>query len=233
MKRFIFALLILASMPLHAMNLGQMRTEVRTRLKDISSTRQRFTDTQINNIINEAYRDVNNMAWPIRSVVTVTLVAGTTFYSVPGSNSYSQYRAVYNNAVLPETTQFQLDSQYGNGWASTKASAPTLYYFDDTYQNNVGFYPAPSATGSNVTFYIYQQMTDLASDSDVPFLSATKTLTWHDLLVNFTCFRLFEIEGDTAMASSYRQEYEARLQLFMDRSGAKPNYIPGFAAQRQ
>lgn len=215
----------------HALTLLEIRTEVRLLIKDASTTRQRYTDAQINSFINEGQRDVVNNTWCINKLTTIPLVAGTTFYSFP-VDLLAVQRVTREGRNLPETTLLKLDADFSNGAWQSNGGIPQSYYQEAGISGDslhkLGFYPWPnsvSSTGTVVLFY-YALPTDMSSDSDTPFNAQYRFLSYSDLLSYFASYRIYLLEGENDKATVYRQEYESRLQVMNQRVGSRPNYNP-------
>jgi len=235
MKKLIFFCCLLLAPSLHSLDLGEIRDEVRLRIKDvgISSTRQRFTDAQLNNFINQTHRDVVNFTWIIKKEVDIELVVGTTYYSLP-SDYINNERVRFRNRNFNQTTVEELDSKFRNSdWRST-SGFPTNYFIEESLPNYVGVYPYPntsSSTGTLTMDYI-AQANELTSDSSEPYNEIDVYQQYADVLIYEPCYKVFLIEGEAEKALEYRQYYESRLQLMNSLIGKRPNYKPGFGGNR-
>lgn len=232
-RAFLLAVLaVLATAgPAFSLTLSELRTDIRLRIKDSNSTRQRFTDSQINSLINDAQRDIVNATWCNYNNTDITLVSGTTYYSLPG-DLIAIVRVTRERKVLKETSLNQKDAE-ASGWEMS-GGVPSAYFQDPAQTDMIGFAPWPSGTSSTGTVRIIYvaQPTDLSSDSTSPFNNETRFEPYHDLITMYAAYRVFLIEGDINKAQFYRQEYESRLQMMRDRVGSKPNYIPGFSGNQ-
>lgn len=218
----------------NALTLSTIRTEIRIRIKDSDSTRQRYTDAQLNNIINQTQRDVVNVSWIIKKSTAISLVTNTTYYAIP-TDLIAIHRLMFRNYNLPETTLQELDSKSEFGKWPEQAGIPTAYFQDPARPSSIGISPWPnnlSSTGT-INMIYYSQGTDLSSDSDVPFNSDTRYYPYHDLLIYEPCYKIMLIEGENDKAGEYKSYYESRLQILLAAIGNKPNFLPGFSAQRK
>lgn len=230
MKKLFYVLFFFISVNASALTLSEIRTNARLLIKDSSSSRQRYTDAQLNKFINEGQKDVINNTWVITKSTTITLLNGTTYYSIP-SDTLSVYRVTRERKNLPETSLQKLDGDSSNGsWASS-GGTPISYFQDPSQTNKIGFYPWPNSSSSTgtVTFFYYAQGTDLSSDSDEPFNGEDRFTPYHDLLEYFVAYRVYVLEGEADKATLYRQEYENRLMLMAGRIGMRQNYLPSFS----
>lgn len=233
-KKLFLALVLLTGffLPVKAHTLSTLNTEIRLRIRDTSSntSRQRYTDTQITNIINESQRDIINNTWAIEKISTFTTVIGTTYYAYP-SDLIVPSRVTANSISIPEVSLITLDSLYENANWQTVTGIPRYYFIDRAQTNKIGIFPFPSVVTStqSINMHYYAFPTDLSGSSDVPFDSLSYLYPYHDLIIFYSCYRIFLIEGETDKLTAYRGEYEARLKLMNDLVGKKPNFIPGMA----
>jgi hypothetical protein len=222
------AFLVLFSGQGRALTLSEIRTQIRLHTKDTSATRQRFTDAQLNTLINEAQRDVVNNTWALKSYTTFELVSGTTYYALP-SDLTDITRVTWKNKALPEKSKAGLDADVA-GWELT-GGVPSSYFQDQTQLGYIGIYPFPNSATSTGTVKVeyVQRSPDLALDSDVPFNSVTRLKSYHDLLILYPCFKIFLIEGEQVKFTTYSQLYDSRLTLMRNTFGTNPNFNPGFS----
>lgn len=213
----------------HTLTLTQIRSDARIFVKDASSTRQRFTDTQFNTFINQGQRDIVNAVWPIQKTTSFDLVNGTTYYSLP-TDIIEIGRVTRQFRNLLEVSLQKLDSDFTNSSWALSGGTPQYYFQDPAQTDKIGFYPFPNSTSSTgtITVHYYAEADTLSSDSDVPFNDEERFTPYHDLLTFYTAYRIFMIEGEVDRASIYRQEYESRLQVMRDRVGSRPNFFPMF-----
>ena len=230
---FIFFLTCLAPRA-HSLALSQLLTEIRVRIKDTSTSRQRYTDTQLTNLINEAQRDVVNVTWPIESTQTFVTVAGTAYYAL-NTDMIVISRVTSASTVLPETTLIQLDSVNGSSpWSTLSGTFAQNYFIDrsqhSSSQDMIGIYPIPKDNKSTttITVYYYQQSLDVAVSTDVPFHNIARLQTYDDLLVYYPSAIVYTIEGEADKSKAYMDLYTARLQNMYQAIGKKPNYLPSF-----
>lgn len=217
--------------PVFSLTLSEIRTDVRLRIKDTNSTRQRFTDAQLLTFANEAQRDVANATWCTYNASSITLVSGTTYYSIP-SDVIAIVRVTKDRKVLKETSLNQKDAE-ASGW-EISGGVPSAYFQDPSQTDQIGFAPWPSGSNSTGTVrIIYVALpADMSADGDSPFNSEARFEPYHDLISLYMVYRVYLIEGETNKYQFYRQEYESRLQMMRDRVGSKPNYIPGFSGNQ-
>lgn len=216
--------------PLHALTLAQIRTEVRVRIKDSNSSRQRYTDAQLNNMINQTQRDVVNFTWVIHKNTSITLIIGTTYYTLP-TDIIGIERVAWKRQNIPEQTLQGLDSKVNFGDWGIAAGPPQAYFQDPTQSTTIGIYPWPSNSSSTGTIVVNysSQATDLSSDSDVPFNAEARYYQYHDLLIYEPAYKVMLIEGQAVKAGEYKAYFETRLKIMSDNLGRKDNYLPSAA----
>lgn len=225
-KLFLLTLFIGSS--LHALTLSDLRTNTRVLTKDTYTSRQRFTDAQYNEFLNEAQADVLNNTWAVSKSSSISLVSGTTCYTIP-TDLIAISRITLENKNLDETSLIKLDGDNGNSNWLLSAGLPQNYYQDPTRTDQICMYPFPNTSASTGTLRVqyYSRGTDMSSDSDIPFNSEYRFFIYHRILEYYAAFRVYLLEGEQDKATLYRQEYEARLQLMIQSIGKKPNYLPG------
>lgn len=215
----------------HALTLSQLQTEIRLRVKDTSISRQRYSDTELTNLINEAQRDVINTTWATEKTYSFDTSVGTTYYAFP-TDMIVITRVTSNNLLLPEATLIKLDADNpGVAWQTLTGSLLQYYYIDHSHASHFGIFPLPADTSSTSTIklWYYDQSADLSSASDVPFDGHEHLQQYSDLLIFYPAYRIYTIEGDLDKAKYYRDEYESRLKIMNDKIAIKPNYNPSFS----
>ena len=102
LAQFVIAFLFCASIS-YADSFSDIRTQVRRQVKDNGATLQRYSDDFINDLINEAQKDVVNRTWCILDAADLTLTSKTTYYDLQ-SNVIAIHQAYYTNASGDITT---------------------------------------------------------------------------------------------------------------------------------
>lgn len=232
-KKILLLLILFAPLFVHALSLSDIRNQIRLIIKDNDSSRRRYTDDNINFLINEGQRDVENLTWLLSKNTTITLVSGTTYYSLP-TGVVEIARVDKDYQLLDEVSVDKLDSDNNGSKWQNQGGVPLKYFQDSTRIDSLGFYPYPSGTASTGTVHVYyvRKPTDLSADSDIPFESIDRYLSYNDLLVYYPCIRIFMIEGDVNKATFYSQIYETRIQALKEKAGSTPNFIPSFSGTR-
>lgn len=217
----------------HALTVSQIRDNIRLIIKDTDSSRRRYSDAQLLSMINEGQKDVSNSTWIVSKSTTISLVSGTTYYSIP-SDVIEITRLTREFKYIDETSLTKLDSDaIGSAWELI-GGTPVDYFQDSTRIDQIGITPFPNTTSSTGTLrlqYIAQPV-DLVLDTDVPFNAFNRYLSYHDLIVYYVCTRIFMLEGDAAKMGVYSQLYESRIQVVKEKVGSTPNFTPSFSGTR-
>ena len=205
--------------------LSDIRTQIRRNVRDTSATAslQRYSDSVLTDFSNQAQRAIVNSTWVISKSTTITLSAGTTYYTLP-TDTIEIERATRQYGNLAEVKLQQLDADNANADWETTGGTP-LYFFQDKAQSNkIGLQPFPNSAGNAGTLRIiyYALPVDLSADSDKPFSAEDRYRPYDDLLVFFVTYRIFLIEGYQDRASIFRQEYDDLLQIMNANIGKKP-----------
>lgn len=231
-KIFILMLLFLGG-NLYALDRSDIRDGIRLRIKDTNSERQRYTDAQLNNLINQEQRDVVNLTGIIKSNTDIVLSTGTTYYSIP-STVISIDRITLDFKDLPEATLKGLDSENSGGaWALTSGK-PQKYFQDPARPGQIGVFPWPQALLTTGTLHVnyFADADDMVDDTDVPFNGSLRYLPYHDLLIYGISYKIELTEGDAPKAQEYRGYYESRI-LLLGNKDQSPNFLPGLSGQRK
>lgn len=234
MKKIIFlGLLLFSPIISHALTVSQLRDNIRLIIKDTDSSRRRYSDTQLLTMINEGQRDVSNSTWLVWKSTTITLVSGTTYYSIP-SDTIEIMRLTREYKLVDENTFDKLDSDnVGSAWELI-GGTPVIYFQDSTQPDKIGIQPFPNSTASTGTLrmqYVAQPI-DLVSDSDIPYNASNRYLPYNDLIAYYVCTRIFMLENDANKLAAYSQFYQSRIQIVHDKVGVKSNYLPSFSGTR-
>lgn len=237
MRKLLFVGILLLSSNAFGLDLSGIRDAVRLRVKDVgvSGQRQRFSDTQYNEMINQTQRDVVNVTWAVRKSSTIVLSTGTTSYAMP-STFITVDRIVFENRNFEEVSVKGLDSRFSNADWRTTGGVPQVYFRDESVPDEIAFYPWPAddqvSTGTVILGY-FAIADDMSADNDEPFNGINRLQQYSDLLVYEPVYKIFLIEGQMEKAIEYRQYYEKRLELMVSLEGQRPNFIPGFSSKRQ
>ena len=236
----LFALIIFGYVgPAKALVLSDIETEIRVQIDDnTSASRQRYSDTRLDSIINEAQKEIINVTWCLEKSTSIVISTMTAYYQLPtdliaiqqGGVRYTIDASTSTNddiTVLPETSRTKI-YQDNPEWAS-ETGEPTSYWIRQDTNTVLWLAVSPTPTTSStgtLTMTYYCQGTDLSSDSDVPFLGYNFLYPYHIALAYYTTARIKLIEGEVAEAQAYMQLYQNVIVVMKDRLGQMPNYSP-------
>lgn len=224
----LFALLALGAIgrPAAALTLSQLISEARTLALDgSSSSRQRFSDSQITEFLNEAQREALTQSRCLRQDQVFQLVPGTTYY--PLANNYlAMARVTVGYKYIQEMTPAGLDGR-SRGWEAA-SGYPTYYFVNWSSPTLVGFAPWPAtATDTDTVKIEYDvQATDMSSSSDVPFNGVPRMYDYHHALAYFGAAMMSAIDGQATRQTAYQQVYAGVVVAMAKRCLERPNYLP-------
>jgi len=236
MKKILFLLITLFLAPSSiswGLSLSEIRTEIRFHIKDSNTSRQKYSDTQLNNLINQGHREVVNIGYVIVKSTSITLTVGATHYAVPTDLMQIQ-RVTFKNENLPETSKVQLDGRFsGSSWLN-ESGYPSQYYQDATLGEYISIYPWPGSASSTGTLKVdyWAQANALSSDSDTPYDGENRMQSYSDILIWYVVYWIHMRDGLFEKAKDALQMYETRMQSMFDKLGDKPNYFPSFGGDR-
>ena len=229
MKTFLIILLFCSVA--NGLTLSDIRTEARLLSSDYQGTRQRYTDAQITNWINEGQRLADVFALCNYQMTSFDLAAGSTYYNLP--TDYIMTRRVTSDLqVLPERSPASLDSRSAE-WES-QTGEPTYYFTKFSSRASIGFVPVPAVVGDTTTINVeYIGYSDvLSSDSDVPFDSIVEFTGFHHILSYFAAYKMNLIDGRVEIAGMFLQQYNTFLKEMQMKCVERPNYLPGLQPQK-
>lgn len=230
MCRFLLPALLAFPVPLKAAEtLSQLITDARVLTLDAaSSTRQRFSDTQITQFLNVGQRQamINNHC--LQQNLVFQLVPGTTYYSLP-SNYLAITRVTIGSKWLLEMTPASLDGR-SRSW-ETASGYPTYYFTNYSSRSLVGFAPWPATSSDTDTVKVEYdiQANDLINSTDQPFNGINELQDYHHMLAYFAAYVMETIEGQTAQAQAFLGIYTNGVKEMTNHCTERPNYLPSAA----
>lgn len=229
-KLLLFFYFVCASIPLNAMTLSEMRSEVRFRIHDTTSTvnvfNLRYSDSFLNTRINQVMKEISQTAYPIYSKQLISAVTAQQEYAVSTdtikidkvvfliSSSTSSYRR------LTYETPNSLDTDVSPTWEQNPPALPLYWY---QINNKIGIVPAPSGTYSvanAIKIYYYKQPQIMLSDTDSPFDGVYSLESYHYLIVLGTVIKCKQDIG--LDASGEKQIYDIGVARMAADMGAPP-----------
>lgn len=209
-----------------ALTLSELRTNARVLIQDTgtASARLRFSNSQIDEFLNECQREAVGTVYPIISSYQFELVSQTTYYSLP-SNFLAVKRLTWKNRVLTEKSPTNLDQT--KEW-ETVSGSPLNYFVSFASRTKVGIYPYPADSTSTGTIKIdyYAQADDLSDTSDVPFNGIREFYPFHHILTYCAASRMAAIDGQGTVAGLFLQIYSQSLARLSSVAMARPSYAP-------
>ena len=217
-----------------ALNLGEIRTEVRLHIKDSNTSRQNYSDTQVNNIINQVHRDVVNLTWVVKKSTSLELTDETTHYALP-TDLIQIARLTFRDENMEEMSLAGLDGEFSDSDWETAGGYPDKYYQNPVLPGYVSFYPYPNSSTSTGTVKInyFAQSNTLSSDSNTPFNGDYRYQDYSDILIWGAVYEIYVIEGRVDKAQYYGNLYESRLMIMREGLAKIPNWWPSFSGQRK
>lgn len=208
-------------------------------VKDNDSSRRRFSDSVLDQFINEGQRDVINRTWAIRNSDTVTLVAQTTYYDL-NSDVLAIDQVIYthesgNRIELEEVAEHSFIE--GNPKWESNSGTPAVYFTristDSGTALEIAFHPIPtsSSTGTVRVDY-FASASDMSSDSDVPFNGLLHLYSYHESIVWYVVGKIAILERMTDLANSAVGIYTSWIEIMNDRLGRTPNRNASFQPTR-
>lgn len=239
MQYSIFAALILVlSSTGWGLQLSELRSMVRLRTRDttVDVTRQQFSDNTLNNVLNEAQRDLVNRTWILTATTTISLASNVRTYALP-NDFIAVQRVTLNNVPITEVTLQGLDQNQTN-WTTVSNSTGTSsvqYYVEHALGGNVllGLYPLISTVSANALLVYYtMQAPEMTSDASIPFNGRPEFYSYHDVLIDYATFIIWASQGDLSMAKPYLELYLSKALTMQQNIGKMPNFNPALRGDR-
>lgn len=196
-----------------SVTLLNVRDRVRVAVEE--STARFWQNTDLNNWINDALRDIARRAEVIQSFNTsVSIVAGTNKYNLP-TNVIRVHRVEFDPTgssmiyPLEASTYQQMDSMWGVNQSS--AGNPRFYVLWGMPPNlQIQLYPVPSVGGTLNLFY-YRLPATASLDADV--LEVPEG--WDDCIVDY-CEAMAKRKDHDPTWAEAMQLYEMKIQRLIE-----------------
>lgn len=220
------------AIPSYALTASNIITQARILLNDSSSDtgRQRFSDAQLLQFLNDGQREANIFSWVLRSSYTFTLTGGTTEYALP-SDFLTTWRITLSGNKLDQTSFNQLDAESA-GWQTSRALKPTKYYVYLATTSVIGFVPAPTTSTGIIVVYYIQQPTEISSLSSSPWNNWTILSPYHSGLIYYIAYRGYLTLLDDKTAMTYFNEWTLYVNSLKEATLKMPDFNPGMAGRR-
>lgn len=224
----------------YALTLSSIEDHVRRNIRDTSSdtTLQRYSDTILDDLINAGQREVVDQTWCLNLSTSSTLVANTTYYSLPTdvlAVTEVTYRAADGTTSrLEETTPEKVWREHPD-FEKSYTGTPNEYFVRTSTSGadslEIAYMPIATTTSTGtVRVYYYSQANDMSSDSDVPFDGYRHLYPYHDTLWLYVTYRIKLLEGRETEADLYRTLFEEKTANMRSQLGRRPNYTPSVKA---
>ena len=230
MCRFLLLALLAFPSQLNASEtLSALITDARVLTLDAaSSTRQRFTDTQITELLNQGMRNLIASNHCLQQSLTFNLVPGTTYYPLP-ANYDAMLRVTVGAKWLLEMTPAALDGR-SRSW-ETSSGYPTYYFINFSSRSLIGFAPWPATSSDTDTVKIEYDIAaaDMVNSSDLPFNAVNELQQYDHMLAYYAASIMSTVEGQTDQAAVFMTQYALESKIFNDHCIELPNYMPSAA----
>lgn len=149
-------------------DLSSLRTATRRFIDETDSTNSSYSDSELNDYLNQAARKIASMLeWPI-AIYTTPSVSEQAEYTMPTGN-LTVIQVHFDGRQLEVCDRADLEGRYP-AWQNASSGQPLIAYRADN--NVLGFYPKPSTTysGKTIGAHCIKLPDTLAADADVPDL---------------------------------------------------------------
>lgn len=214
-----------------AVTLSTLRTTARLLSDDNGTVRTRFTDAQVNGLLNEGQATAIARSWCIHKPYSFDLVSGTTYYSLP-SDFLAMRRLTSDWLDLPEMSPAALSGR-SRTWEDSSGT-PTYYFINFSSRTKVGFAPFPDTVSDTTTIRMeyFASVTDMTASVGA-FNDIAELQAYAHMLPYYAAFRMAIIDGRTGVAEAFLAQFELLLKSMMERCFERPNYNPSATGRMQ
>lgn len=216
------------------------RITIQQRIKDQLSNDTYFTDTEINNLINDAIVDMSKFVNARDDSVSFSTVLNQKEYNLPDGLVEVHQVTVSNNRI-ERLSLAEILKLYSTGITTTPnlSGTPSCYYIRKLTNANtsttvggdpllvtpsrniIGFYPTPASVETVEIFYT-SRPSSLTLDGDVPAFPEE----YHKTIVLYCLHWLKQKDNEYDQALYYKRLYEEdTLKMKLEMDGEQPNYI--------
>lgn len=232
MKKYLSAILLLfVCVPSYCSEtLSNLITDARVLSSDASSsTRQRFSDSQVTEFINIGQREMLASNHCLQQNSVFSLLPGTTYYSLP-QNYITITRVTIGSKYIPEQSPAALDGK-SRGW-EVASGYPTYYFVNFSSRGLVGFAPWPATSTDTDTVKVEYdiQANDLVNSTDLPFNGINELQDFHHTLAYYAAALMCQIQNLGTQAQSYMSLFQLGQKLMNDHCTERSNYYPSGVA---
>lgn len=214
-----------------ALTLSEIRTEARRWADDSLTTRQRFSDSQINSWINEGQKLIDMRTLCMYDSYSFDLVTGTTYYDLP-SNFLMVKRVRVTDIDIHEASPAMLDNKKGIDWEEQEG-VPQYYFINFASRTKIGFMPFPDSSESTGTVTVdYIAFSDqLSNDADIPFNGIAEFSAYQYALPLYAAYKMAVIDERTDLAGILYGQFDAIVNLMSGLCIGRPNYKPALQVE--
>lgn len=203
----------------------------RTRDRIGEPTEGYWTNREIRGYINEAARDISRRSEALSTDATLSVVAGTTSYTLPTNVVKLLKPATFT--PTGSSARYPLDpvdrSNAISRWGISQdinTGTPCMYTitgYAGTYAMVI--YPKPSVAGT-INYRYAKYTTDLSTTGSQDGSSVDIPFGWEDVAVDYAEYRCWMKRRERDMAAAARQSYDAGLAGLAE-AGNRPVEVPG------
>jgi hypothetical protein len=174
-----------------ALQLSEIRSRVKTEIQDYSGTV--FSDSVINEFINDGLKDIARRAQPFKEITDETVSSDTDTYSIPANFVTDIMFYIDGNAVFKAT-----------GTDKETNENSEVYYVEG---NNIAF-SFTIESGSSLNFHYFKFHDKLSNDSDE---LSREMNGYEQTLVDYCAWRCFRVDRRFDLARQYGASYAQKL----------------------
>jgi len=192
-------------------SLATLRTAVRRYILEEDNTNTHFTDSELNDYLNQAVTFLGTqMEWP-EQVDSATASANQSLYTLP-DDFIALVDCYFDSQKLQILERADL-GQISPSWQQDPASIPKIAYRYD--RNVVGLYPTPDSTqdGKTIQIQYIHLPASLSQDTDIPDLH-----TAFQMCLPFYAAFLCDYKlGNDKKADIHLQRYDQHRKALMSK----------------
>jgi len=197
---------------------GALNTAIRQRYNAVGDTF--FSDAEVYDIIYQACMIMAQECFVIENTYTTTSVSGTREYAYP-TTAIAIRRIEYDGEkVLPAPAGLDSDPKT----STTEVSGDPRFYA--LWNNEIIFYPTPSATGDTIEIFTYNEPQAIESTSTLEVPSE-----YHLDIIDFGLSVFYAKDGNQSMAMFHDRKWQENLNR-IKRTRAKKKRGDQFAVVR-
>ncbi len=202
-------------------------TEILAEVRDIidEPTAAQWTDVQLRKWINEGNRDLARSTRHIKATVTVTVVADTGTYAVPGTTiaiEHAWYNDVPGTRHIPLVPQHMESMDGVRGYDWTREGTPQFYTTQGFAPSlNILVYPVPTVDDDQLILYVSRLPVEIATDGTDDGNTLEIPPAWYDALADYCEFKALRRDRDPRWQEAFSQ-YQAKRDALQN----NPDYLP-------